>query len=132
MLKVAIPELHVTSARDARDFYTTKLGFTCVSSWRPDETREDPCYLGFIRDGVRLNVTSFRDGTPGASLYIFVDDVDALHAEFLDRGVSMLGEVRHQEWGTREFGVTDADRNTIRFGQLVTVAPGGDAPDGSA
>ena len=54
-----------------------------MNSWRPDDTKADPCYMGFVRDGVRLQVTSFRDGVLGTSVYVYVDDVDALHEEFV-------------------------------------------------
>ena len=118
MLKSAVPEIHVTRSLAARDFYSDKLGFECVNSWRPDETNEDPCYMGFVRDGVRLQVTSFRDGVLGTSVYVYVDDVDALHAEFVARGVQDITAVVDQTWGTREFGVTDPDRNNLRFGEL--------------
>jgi uncharacterized glyoxalase superfamily protein PhnB len=120
MLKTAVPEIHVRNALQAKEFYSTKLGFECVSSWRPDETKDDPCYMSFVRDGVRLNVTSFRDGALGASVYVYVDDVDALHAEFVGKGVPNLGSVVDQSWGTREFGVTDFDHNKLRFGRVTS------------
>jgi catechol 2,3-dioxygenase-like lactoylglutathione lyase family enzyme len=92
MLKMAIPEIHVTNSLAAKEFYSTILGFTCVSSWRPDETKDDPCY-------------------------VYVDDPDALHAEFARKGVERLGPVVDQTWKTREFGIADPDQNRIRFGQ---------------
>ena len=119
MLKTAIPEIHVSNSRTAKEFYSTKLGFECVSSWGPDETKDDPCYMGFVRDDTRINVTSFRDGALGTSVYVFVDDVDALHAEFVSKGIPNLGPVVDQTWGTREFGVMDPDQNKIRFGQRI-------------
>ena len=123
MLKTAVPEIHVRSSVAAKEFYSSKLGFECVSSWRPDETKDDPCYMGFVRDGVRLNVTSFKDGVLGASVYVYVDDVDALHAEFMSKGVQKLAPAVDQSWGTREFGVMDSDQNKIRFGQIITSSP---------
>ena len=123
MLKKAVPEIHVSNSIAAKDFYSTKLGFDCVSSWRPDETKDDPCYMTFVRDGARLNVTSFRDGVTGASVYVFVDDVDALHAEFERNGTPNLGPLVDQTWGTREFGVMDPDQNKLRFGQLIASSP---------
>jgi Glyoxalase superfamily protein len=101
MLKIAIPEIHVRSARAAREFYTSKMGFVCSFSWRPDETRDDPCYMVFVRDGVRLHVTSFRDGALGTSVYVYVDDVDALHAEFASKGSKNSGRSRIKH-GRRE------------------------------
>jgi uncharacterized glyoxalase superfamily protein PhnB len=123
MLKVAVPEIHVRHSLSAKDFYSGKLGFDCVWSWRPDETKDDPCYMGLVRDGVRLSVTSFEDGALGTSLYVYVDDVDALHAEFVGKGVPNLSPVDDQTWGTREFAVTDPDQNKIRFGQLLEPSP---------
>jgi uncharacterized glyoxalase superfamily protein PhnB len=123
MLKTAVPEIHVRSSVAAKEFYSNKLGFECVSSWRPDETKDDPCYMGFVRDGVRLNVTSFKDGVLGASVYVYVDDVDALHAESMSKGVQKLAPAEDQSWGTREFGVMDSDQNKIRFGQVITSSP---------
>jgi uncharacterized glyoxalase superfamily protein PhnB len=117
MLKSAIPEFHVSSAVAAKKFYSEKLGFTCASSWRPDESQDDPCYLVFVRDDVRLHITSFRDGALGASIYVYVDDVDALHTEFAGKGIEKLGPVVDQTWHTREFGVRDSDQNSIRFGK---------------
>jgi uncharacterized glyoxalase superfamily protein PhnB len=121
MLKIAIPAIHVRSVRAAREFYTTKLGFACSFSWRPDETKDDPCYMVFVRDGVRLHVTSFRDGALGTSVYVYVDDVDALHAEFASKGIVELGPVEDQTWETREFALTDPDQNRIRFGKDTSV-----------
>src|SRR5690349_16414036 len=122
MLKAAVPEIHVTSSKLAKEFYS-KLGFACVSSWRPDETHDDPCYMTFVRDGVRLNVSSFRDGSFGTSVYVFVDDVDALHAEFVRNRVPNLSPLGDQTWGMREFGVLDSDRNNHRFGQRSASSP---------
>ena len=121
MLKIAIPEIHVSSSLAAKEFYSTRLGFACISSWRPDETKDDPCYMVFVRDGVRLHVTSFGDGALGASIYVYVDDVDALHVEFASRGIEKLGPVVDQTWETREFGVTDPDQNKLRFGKDTSV-----------
>ena len=44
-----------------------------------------------------------------------VDDVDALHAEFVGRGVKISVEPVDQTWGTREMYVRDPDNNCIRF-----------------
>jgi len=48
----------------------------------------------------------------------FVDDVDALHREFLSRDVFIDLPPIDQTWGSREMYVKDADRNCLRFMQL--------------
>jgi len=114
MLKTAIPELHVSNSLRAKEFYSTRLGFDCVSSWGQD----DPSFMVFVREGARLHVTSFRDGAIGATVYVYVDDVDALYAEFTAKGIEMPSPPVDQTWGTREIVVRDADGNAIRFGQV--------------
>lgn len=122
MLKTAIPVIHVSDSRAAEEFYCRRLAFTLRSSWRPQEANPDPCYLTVARDGASLHLTSFKDGTVGAwtsTVYVFVDDVDALYSELAGRGVSMPGPPIDQTWGTREIVVRDADRNVINFGQRI-------------
>ena len=118
MLKAAVPEIHVSTAAAARQFYSDKLGFTCANAWRPDETKDDPCYMAFVRDGVWLQVTSFK-GTMGTCVYVYVDDVDGLHAEFMAKGVQDLSPVMDQTWKMREFALSDPDDNKLRFGQQI-------------
>jgi hypothetical protein len=44
--------------------------------------------MGLTRDGVWLHVSSFSgDGVSGGVVYLVVDDVDALHAELVAKGV---------------------------------------------
>jgi len=73
--------------------------------------------MAFVRDGVWLQVTSYK-GTLGTTVYVYVDDVSALHAELVAKGVH-LDPVQDQAWGMREFAVTDPDNNTLRFGQEI-------------
>ena len=49
-------------------------------------------------------------------IYIWVDDIDALHREFMEKGIPIIGPF-DQTWGTREFAVRDVDQNTFGFGQ---------------
>lgn len=116
MLKFAIPVLHVSTAADALEFYGNKLGFSHAFSTRTDETRPDPCYLGVMRDGVWLHLSSFPgDGVAGGVVYVGVESVDALHDELKARGVTIDSGPVDQTWGNREMYVKDPDHNSIRF-----------------
>jgi uncharacterized glyoxalase superfamily protein PhnB len=117
MFQTAIPVIRVSGSIAAEEFYCKGLGFTLLSSWRPDETKDDPRYMTLARDGARLHVHSFQGGTLGATVYVFVDDVDSLYAELMSNGVSVSGPPIDQTWGTREIAVRDADRNVLTFGQ---------------
>jgi uncharacterized glyoxalase superfamily protein PhnB len=123
MLEKAIPVIHVSDSRKAEEFYCQGLGFTLLASWRPNPSNNDPCYMTLVRDGAQLHVTSFKDGVVGtwiSTVYVFVDDVDALHAELVAKGMSP-GPLFDQTWGTRETGVRDPDRNVVTFGQRTAV-----------
>lgn len=118
MFQTAVPVIRVTSSIAAEAFYCKGLGFTLLSSWRLDETKDDPRYMTLSRDEARLHVHSFQAGTVGASaVYVFVDDIDSLYAELMSNGISVSGPPIDQEWGTREIAVRDADRNLLTFGQ---------------
>jgi len=72
--------------------------------------------MGLTRDGVWLHVSSFSaDGVSGGVVNLIVEDVDALHAEFVGRGVPIDTGPVNQTWGTREMYVKDNDGNCIRF-----------------
>jgi uncharacterized glyoxalase superfamily protein PhnB len=49
-------------------------------------------------------------------MYIYVDGVDALAAEFAGRGVAFARAVEDQEYGCRDFEVRDPDGHVIGFG----------------
>ena len=118
MFQTAIPVIQVSGSVAAEKFYCNALGFTLLSSWRPDESRDDPRYMTLARDGAQLHVHSFQSGTAGAAAaYLFVDDVDSLYRELTSRGVAVSGPPIDQTWGTREIVVRDADRNVMTFGQ---------------
>jgi catechol 2,3-dioxygenase-like lactoylglutathione lyase family enzyme len=122
MLKQAVPVLHVSSSAAAEEFYGDGLGFRTQWAYRVDETLPDPCYMGVMRDGVTLHVSSFSgDGVGRGVVFLLVDDVDALHAEFVARGVPIDLAPTDQAWGNREMYVRDPDGNSIRFAR----EPGG-------
>jgi catechol 2,3-dioxygenase-like lactoylglutathione lyase family enzyme len=116
VFKSAIPVLHVRRAAAAEEFYCGRLGFRRQFAYRFDEARPDPCYMGLTRDGVWLHVSSFSgDGVAGGAVFLLVEDVDALHAELVAKGVRVALEPTDQTWGNREMYVEDADGNSIRF-----------------
>jgi catechol 2,3-dioxygenase-like lactoylglutathione lyase family enzyme len=116
LLKLAIPLLHVSKAAAAEDFYCGKLGFRREFAHRADDAKSDPCYMGVTRDGVWLNLSSFSgDGVSGGVAKLIVDDVNALHAEFVAKGVRIDSGPVDQTWGSREMYIKDADGNSIRY-----------------
>src|SRR5205085_9783686 len=93
-------------------------GFRREFAYRVDETKPDPCYMGLTRDSTWLHVSSFSgDAVPGGVVYLLVDNVDALHAEFVAKNIAIDMAPRDQSWGNREMYVKDRDGNSIRFVQ---------------
>ena len=64
----------------------------------------------------------------GSVVYVWVSDVDSLFQKYIQRGLDTSGKPdspvhqgpTDQSWGRREFYVTDHDRNTLRFCQLIS------------
>lgn len=118
MLKNAIAVLHVSSSKAAHAHYCEQLGFELMFQYRVDETRADPCFMGLKRDAASLHVSSFPgDAVAGGVVQLKVDDVDALHAEFLAKNIAIDLAPTDQTWGNREMYIKDADGNTLRFAQ---------------
>jgi catechol 2,3-dioxygenase-like lactoylglutathione lyase family enzyme len=116
LFKLAIPVLHVSDSAAAEEFYCRRLGFRREFAYRVEESKPDPCYMGLVRGGARLHISSFSgDGVSGGVVRREVDDVDALHAELIEKGVRIDSGPVDQAWGTREMYVKDADGNSIRF-----------------
>jgi len=116
VFRSAIPVLHVGSSVAAREFYCNKLGFTLASATCLDDSKPDPCYMAFTRDGVWIHVSSFSgDGVSGGVVFLLVHNVDTLHAELKLKGVVIDTGPVDQTWGNREMYVKDPDGNCIRF-----------------
>jgi uncharacterized glyoxalase superfamily protein PhnB len=116
MFKTAIAVLHVGSSAAAEEFYCEKLGFRRQFAYRVDESNADPCYMGLVRDEAWLHLSSFSgDGVSGGVVRVEVEDVDALHAELVEKGVRIDTGPVDQTWGTREMYLKDADGNSVRF-----------------
>jgi catechol 2,3-dioxygenase-like lactoylglutathione lyase family enzyme len=113
-----VPLLKVKNIGKALTFYTTVLDFELKY---PDAPVNSFC-VDLIHDNVELMLTE-TDGVSGIPVYVYVADVDALFEKYRTRGLITPGKENspvhespiNQTWGMREFYVTDADGNTLRF-----------------
>ncbi len=48
--------------------------------------------------------------------YLFIDDTDALYAEYASRGVEFTRALANTPWRSREFVVKDCDGRLLAFG----------------
>ena len=90
--------------------YRDMLGFTV------NYAQED---LGVMdRDSVRVLIVPRNDqGVGVGGCYVYVRDVDQLHAELVGKGANVEGTPVSHPWGLRDFRVRDGEGNEITFGQ---------------
>ncbi len=119
-----IPLFKVRDMRAAIRHYTGVLDF--VMTW-PDDTEDSPV-VDLGHEQMELQITTLEsDRLFGSVVYVYVTDVDALFAKYKSRGLDTSAKPNSpvhqgpvdQTWGRREFYVTDADGNTLRFCQNI-------------
>ena len=110
--------------RAAIRHYTETLDF--VMTW-PEDTPASPV-VDLGHEEMELQITTHEsDRLFGSVVYVWVDDVDSLFAKYRSRGLNTSAKPNSpvhqgpidQTWGRREFYVTDADENTLRFCQNI-------------
>jgi uncharacterized glyoxalase superfamily protein PhnB len=115
-----VPVFKVSNMRDALNHYTQVLDFVMTD---PDDTA-DSLVVDLGNGGAAFQVTVIEsDRLFGSVANIWVDDVDELFAKYKSRGLDTSRKSNSpvhqgpvdQTWGRREFYVTDADGNTLRF-----------------
>lgn len=95
--------------------YRDVLGFAVAFQYG-----EPTYYACLCRDAVSLHLRAagrnarWTVGT--GAIAVFVDDVDALHAEVAARGANVLKPPQDYAYGMRDFDVADPDGNQLTFG----------------
>ena len=117
------PVLQVADVVRSQAFYRDVLGFVSHGLWG------DPPAFCIVQRG---EVTLMLDRSRGEgalplnqywAAYVYVDDVDALHAEFAAAGVEIARAPEDTFYGCRDFDVRDPDGHLIAFGQDLEPAP---------
>jgi predicted enzyme related to lactoylglutathione lyase len=110
----------IATANDYRD----KLGFAYDRFWG-----EPPAFCMVYRSGVVIMLAQLEatgvmrpnrlvDPEKGAwDAYIWIDNADALAAEFRSKGVNIVRDVCDQHYGCRDFEVDDCNGYRLCFGQ---------------
>jgi predicted enzyme related to lactoylglutathione lyase len=84
------------------------LGFT-NAEWGSDD------FTCVSRDGASIYLCQGDPGQPGTWAWVGVEDVDALHAEYLAAGAVILHPPENFPWAL-EMKVRDPDGHVLRFG----------------
>jgi catechol 2,3-dioxygenase-like lactoylglutathione lyase family enzyme len=116
-LSAAIPIIRIFSIDKAREFYIDFLGFT--QDWEHQFEPNFPIYLQIRRSDLILHLTEHHgDASPGANIFVPVDDIDALNAELLAKNYTYAKpNIQNQGWG-KVMEVADPFGNRVRFCEL--------------
>ncbi|HEY1861118.1 MAG TPA: VOC family protein [Gemmataceae bacterium] len=118
------PYLIVDDVVAAANYYRDQLGFHYDRFWG-----EPPCFGMVQRSGIVIMLSQFaktgvlrpnRIADPNGEAwdaYVWVDDADALHAEFKSKGVRITRALCDQPYGCRDFDVEDCNGYRLCFGQ---------------
>jgi uncharacterized glyoxalase superfamily protein PhnB len=104
------PELPVSNLSEALEYYEQKLGFRVAMQMPQGD------YAIVERDDVAIHL--FQDNSRPHSpvgIHIFTPDLEALYAEFQERGAYLSQGIAHKPWGNRDFRLNDASGNEIKF-----------------
>jgi len=98
----------------ALDFYTTKLGFHVAF-------QNGAVYAIVTRDGIDISLGLDRTGAKSGKggCYLKLEGIEALHEEFIGKGVIMTHPLKTESYAMKEFMITDPDGNTLNFGEPV-------------
>jgi uncharacterized glyoxalase superfamily protein PhnB len=119
MIRQIVPLFFTTDIPGTLAYYKDKLGFECLGTWH-----DPPVYVIAVRDEHAIH---FRCAAPPTAnpdkyadelldAYVFVEDVDALYAEYAAKVVEFTRELADTPWKTREFVVKDCDGRLLAFG----------------
>ena len=119
MIRQIAPQFFTTEMDETLAYYRDKLGFECVGTWG-----DPPVYAIVARDEHRIH---FRLADPPEphpdkyadellDAYLFIEDADALYAEYAARGVEFTRGLGDTAWQSREFVVKDGDGRLLAFG----------------
>jgi len=104
-------------------YYRDRLGFQYDRLWG-----DPPSFCMAHRNGVVIMLAQATAGglvrpnhladpqREAWDAYVWVDDADALHEEFTQRGVRIARGICDQEYGNRDFDIEDCNGYRICFG----------------
>lgn len=121
-----MPILQVRDVRASETFYQ-KLGFASLVIW---EFEGEANFCIVCRDHVTIGLQLLRARIPVNThwaAYIYVADVEALHAEYSNLNLPQITDVRRDNpYDCEDFDVVDIDGHRLAFGQ--DFSPGSKGP----
>lgn len=110
-----VPILNVKNFAASMEYYVLKLGFQKKWDWG-----EPPTFGCVARDAVKIFLCQGAQGQSGTWMSIFVEDVDALYADYQQSGAIVRLPPTNMPWGVREMSVQVLDGHRLRMGSDAT------------
>jgi uncharacterized glyoxalase superfamily protein PhnB len=124
----ASPVLGVRDVRQAAEYYRDVLGFSLDpvdGVFQPTGDEPGGVYAIVKRAGVWIHFQIRRGELPQPArqsmegdVYVYVENLDALYAELVQRGANILQEPRVAPYGLREIRVADLNGFRLTFGEF--------------
>ena len=119
MIRQIAPQFFTTDIPATLAYYKDKLGFECRGTWH-----DPPVYAIVERDQHAIHFrcaeppTANADKYPDELLdaYFYIEDADALYAEYAVQGVEFARGLANTPWKSRGFVVKDCDGRLLAFG----------------
>jgi uncharacterized glyoxalase superfamily protein PhnB len=113
------PVLLAPDVAEALDYYRDVLGFEV------EPYAGEPRAYGYAtRDGTHVHIAHAHHCRPNSDLvtdlfdvYIWVDDVEAVHDELVERGAALIHPPIDREYGLREIRVRELNGYVLGIGQ---------------
>lgn len=107
--------LHVKDVETSVHFYRDLLDFTVTFEWG------EPAAYIILKANEQIQIHLSKLDKPltlpvRAVMYIFVEDIDTLYKEYVQRGVPIHHALGNRDYQMRDFDVIDPDGHLITFG----------------
>jgi lactoylglutathione lyase len=125
MIESAFPILSTPDLARALGFYGDLLGGKITYHFPDDgETQYVGLDLGSSHLGIGVDPELHAGtGVQRFSLWVYVDDCDAVVETSRAAGVTVLGEPADQPWGERVARIADPDGNVVILGARTEIPP---------
>lgn len=116
MMRGSTTVMTVDDVMKSLAYYRDKLGFDL------DFEYGQPTFCaGLCSGNVSIHLVAAAETQPrrqpgSGGVVIFVDDVDAVHADLAKRGATITVPLGDRDYGLRDFNVADLDGNMLVFG----------------
>lgn len=117
------PVICVENVEETADFYRNHLRFKTVfeADWYVHLQMEctETANLAIVDSKHSSVPEKYRKSAQGILLNFEMDDVDQIYAEFLDKKLTILRQLKDEEWGQRHFIASDPSGVMVDIIKLI-------------